>query len=256
MTSDQELPLYMELAAELRRAIESGQLPPDSKLPTEAELAEDRGISRNTVRLALAELTAAGLITKGRGRGGRRVQRRDVLEFRATLSESMARADERARGAASDAWVADNRDQGHEGTQVISVEIVKASPEIAERLGIPDGARTVVRHRLRLSDGKPHNLCSSSYPGEIAEGTPLANPEDIPQGVIALMREMGYEQVGYTDEIEARAPDPVEAQRLRIPTGWPVIVHTRIGRTETRPVRVTRTIWPADRTRLRYELPA
>lgn len=257
MTSQQELPLYRDLAAELRRAIVTGEIPPDSRLPTEAELAEENGVSRNTVRLALGELQAAGLITSGRGRGGRRVQRREVLEFHGSVSESMARADERVTvGTGVDAWVADNTDQGHEGTQTIAVEIAEAPPGIARLLQIPTGALAVVRRRLRLSDGKPHNLNDTWYPADIAEGTPIASPADVKQGIVALMREMGLVQVRYRDEIEGRAPDPTEAQRLRIPSGWPVIVQTRTGYTDTRPVKVTQTVWPADRTRLIYELPA
>jgi GntR family transcriptional regulator len=257
LTSEQELPLYRDLAAELRRAITAGELPPESRLPTEAELAEEHKVSRNTVRLALAELQAAGLITTGRGRGGRRVQRREMLEFHGSASESMARASERLNfGDGADAWVADNRDQGHEGTQQISVEICEAPPEIARLLEIPASERVIVRRRLRLSDGKPHNLNDTWYPADIAEGSPIAHPADVPQGTIALMKEMGYVQVRYRDEIEGRAPDPTEARRLRIPSGWPVIVQTRTGYTTERPVKVTVTIWPADRARLIYELPA
>lgn len=257
MTSDQEIPLYRDLASDLRQEIESGELPPGSPLPTEYELAEKHGVSRNTVRLALAELQSAGLITTGRGRGGRRVQTRNVLEFNGSASESMARADERMRmGTAVDAWVADNKDQEHTGTQQISVEIVLPPTVVAEHLNLPVGEQAVVRRRLRLSDGKPHNLNDTWYPLDIAEGSPIMHPADVPQGTVALMRDMGYEQVRYRDEIEARSPDPSEARRLRIPSGWPVIVQTRTGYTATRPVKVTITVWPADRCRLVYELPA
>lgn len=254
MVSEQEMPLYRDLAAELRRAIVSGVLPPGSQLDTEAELAEQHRVSRNTVRLALAALQTEGLITTGRGRGGRRVQRREVLDFYGARSESRGRADERAISGA-DAWVADNRDQGREGTQQIAVEIAEAPPRIAGLLEIEAGSPIVVRRRVRVSSGSPHNLNDSWYPADIATGTPIAHPADIPQGVIKLMAEMGHVQIRYRDEIDARMPDPSEVQRLRIPTGWPVIVQTRTGYTETRPVRVTVTVWPADRSRLIYELP-
>lgn len=250
--SEQDVPLYRELAAALREAITSGQMEAGSVVPTEAELAAEHKVSRNTVRLALAELQAEGLITTGRGRGGRRVQRREVLEFYGSRSESM----NRRQSAGVDAWVADNKDQGRSGTQTISVAIEQAPARIAKLLNIEAGAAVVVRRRVRFSDGIPHNLNDTWYPADIAEGTPIMHPADVPQGVIALMREMGYVQVGYRDEIEARMPDPSEAQRLRIPTGWPVIVQIRTGYTEQRPVKVTVGIWPADRSRLVYELPA
>lgn len=257
MTSEQEEPLYLALADELRQEIVSGQRPPGSRLPGEEELAEEKGVSRNTVRLAMKELQGAGLVTSGRGRSGRRVQSRNVLEFYASASESMARADERMTiGRGVDTWVADNKDQGHEGTQAISVEITEAPPRIARKLGLSDGDQVVVRRRLRFSDGKPHNANDTWYPADIAKDTAIMSPADIPQGVIAYMRELGYEQVRYRDELEARAPDPIERRRLNIPSGWPVIVQVRIGFTATRPVKVTETVWAADRTRLVYELPA
>ena len=56
-------PLYQRIAADLRRAITTGELPPGSQLPTEQELGERYGVSRNTVRLALAQLTNEGVIT-------------------------------------------------------------------------------------------------------------------------------------------------------------------------------------------------
>ena len=53
MTSQQETALYRDLAAELRCAIVSGEAVGGLQLATEAELADEHGISRNTVRLAL-----------------------------------------------------------------------------------------------------------------------------------------------------------------------------------------------------------
>jgi len=257
MTSQQEQALYRSLAAELRQAIQDGELAPGSQLATEAELAEEHGVSRNTVRLALAELQAAGLITTGRGRGGRRVQRREILDFHGSVSESMARADQRmTMGQGFDAWVADLLEQGRTGTQTIAVEIGEPPAHIATLLGIPAGTSAVVRRRLRFSNGAPHNLNDTWYPADIAENTPIMHPADVKQGTIALMRDMGYVQVRYRDEIEARTPDPAEAQRLRIPSGWPVIIQTRTGYTEERAVKVTVTVWPADRSRLIYEVPA
>lgn len=254
-SSERDEPLYRELAEDLRQAIKSGRLIPGSPLPTEADLAAQYQVSRNTVRLALGALTGEGLITAGRGRGGRRVQRREPLEYYASRSESMDRADER-QIVGVDAWVADNRDLGRDGTQHITVEIEQAPPDIAKRLDLDIDQPVVVRRRIRFSNGEPHNLNDTWYPADIAEGTPIMHPADVPQGTIALMRELGYAQVRYIDEVETRMPNPNEIHRLRIPQGFPVIVQTRVGHTTERPVKVTVTIWPGDRTKLIYELPA
>jgi GntR family transcriptional regulator len=60
---------YKALAAELRTAILAGEFPPDHQLPTEAELALKRGISRQTVRQAFQELVSESLVYRVRGRG-------------------------------------------------------------------------------------------------------------------------------------------------------------------------------------------
>lgn len=62
-------PAYQTLAAELREAILAGEFPPHRRLPTEAELAESRGLSRQTVRQAFAQLVAESLVYRVRGRG-------------------------------------------------------------------------------------------------------------------------------------------------------------------------------------------
>jgi GntR family transcriptional regulator, transcriptional repressor for pyruvate dehydrogenase complex len=54
----------------IRTAILSGELPPGSRLPSEAELARQFDVSRNTVREALGGLVTMKLITKVPGSGG------------------------------------------------------------------------------------------------------------------------------------------------------------------------------------------
>jgi DNA-binding GntR family transcriptional regulator len=60
---------YKALAAELREAILSGTVKPHEQLPTENELAAQKGVSRQTVRQAFRELVAESLVYRVRGRG-------------------------------------------------------------------------------------------------------------------------------------------------------------------------------------------
>jgi DNA-binding GntR family transcriptional regulator len=62
-------PLYVQLAAILRRAIESGQLAPRDPVPSESYLMGEHDVSRGTVRHALEILRAEGLIQTFPGRG-------------------------------------------------------------------------------------------------------------------------------------------------------------------------------------------
>ena len=62
-------PLWSRLAQTLAGDILSGRLPVGSLLPTEAQLMNDYGMSRHTVRSALAELVHLGLIRRSPRRG-------------------------------------------------------------------------------------------------------------------------------------------------------------------------------------------
>lgn len=62
-------PAYRLLADELTREILSGTYAQEEALPTEAELVESHGLSRQTVRRAFQELVSSGLVYRVAGRG-------------------------------------------------------------------------------------------------------------------------------------------------------------------------------------------
>ncbi len=64
-------PQYLMLAQSLIRDIEAGRYPISSLLPTEAQLSEQFGMSRHTVREAIRRLQEAGLVTRQQGVGTR-----------------------------------------------------------------------------------------------------------------------------------------------------------------------------------------
>src|SRR3954447_16839122 len=61
---------YEVVAERLRQRVVHGELPPGSRLPNEATLAVDFGVSRATVREALRVLAAQNLIRTSKGAGG------------------------------------------------------------------------------------------------------------------------------------------------------------------------------------------
>ena len=66
---DDPIPLYKQLLAEVRTRIVAGEWPNGSKLPTEAELAAELGVSRVTIRQALSAAVEAGLVVRVPGKG-------------------------------------------------------------------------------------------------------------------------------------------------------------------------------------------
>jgi GntR family transcriptional regulator len=62
-------PLYTQLANILRDMIKSGDLQPRAPLPSESYLQQEQGVSRGTVRMAVAILRDEGLVVTIGGRG-------------------------------------------------------------------------------------------------------------------------------------------------------------------------------------------
>ena len=57
-------PRYLQIAADLRRAIADGRYPLGAQLPTEHELCAQLGVSRFTIREAIRVLATAGLVRR------------------------------------------------------------------------------------------------------------------------------------------------------------------------------------------------
>jgi DNA-binding GntR family transcriptional regulator len=71
------LPLYQQVAAELRAQIERGEYAQCRRLPSEPELVRRHRVSRETVRRAFTELQVAGLVCVVHGKG--RFVREDAM---------------------------------------------------------------------------------------------------------------------------------------------------------------------------------
>ncbi|HEX6500174.1 MAG TPA: GntR family transcriptional regulator [Micromonosporaceae bacterium] len=242
--------LYRRIAADLREAIRAGQLQPGDRLPTEQELGTRYGVSRNTVRLAVAMLANEGAIVSTPGRGTF-VRDRAVITYHASWAEKR----ERLASDQSDAYRAELESQGRAPEyRGFEMRIVPATAELAERLAVEVGDSLVSRGFLRLVDGEPASIQDSYYPMDIAQECGLITPHDIPQGTVRAMAEHGYTEVGYIDEITTRMPTPEEAAKLALGTGAPVLVYARTTYTKQRPLRLTLTIFAGDRNRVVYEL--
>ena len=68
---DESVPIYDQVAADIRRAIADGEAQPGERLPPTIDLAEVLGVNKNTVIRALHILRDEGLLDFTRGRGVR-----------------------------------------------------------------------------------------------------------------------------------------------------------------------------------------
>jgi len=68
-TGPSALPVYQEIASQLRVQIESGEVEAGTRLPAIRSLASVLGVNRDTVSLAYESLASAGLVESTVGRG-------------------------------------------------------------------------------------------------------------------------------------------------------------------------------------------
>ncbi|WP_327086594.1 GntR family transcriptional regulator [Nonomuraea sp. NBC_01738] len=241
--------LYQQVASELRRAIYSGDYGPGAQLPTEEELRQRHGVSRNTVRLAVAELVNEGLVTRAPRRGT------IVRERRALLMHPQRELETQPTGEPREAFAFAVSQEGREPSQDIEVVTILPTEDIASRLELGDGDLALVRRRLRYVDGQPYNTNDSYYPAHLVRDSEIARPGDITRGANRVLEELGHAQVRVVDDIWARMPNQTEVDRLQLELGTPVVVYVRVGydRDDT-PVRVAVSVLPADKHLIRYEL--
>jgi GntR family transcriptional regulator len=249
-------PMYRQIAEELRARIASGDLPkvPDGPLPTELELREEFGASRNTVRDAIKWLISLGLVETRPGQGTFVVAKINPYVTTLTGDPSSGGGDEtyyiaEVQAARRQSDISEPR-----------VEIQKADGVIARSLRIKEGADVVSRHQERSIDGTPWSLQTSFYPMTlVAQGaTKLIQATTIEGGAVAYLAAVcGIHQAGYRDTIAVRAPDPTEIQTFKLPADGrvPVFEIFRVGFDKKGDrIRLTITVYPSDRNRLRIDV--
>jgi GntR family transcriptional regulator len=240
-------PMYRQIAEDLREQIESGQLEPGQQLRTEIELRERYNASRNTVRDAIKWLTSLGLVETKPGQGTFVVQKIDP--FVTTLTGDPGTG--RVEGASYQSEV--NKQKRKPETSPVQVEIQEASDGMATTLGISQGAEVISRHERRFIDGTPWSMQTSYYPVEFADrgAERLRSARDIAEGTVEYLADnLHIRQVGYSDRITVRAPNPSEADFFKLPSDGRVPMY-EITRTaydgNGQPMRVTVIVYPADR---------
>lgn len=247
-TSDRAV--FRQIADRLREAIDKGRFKEGDKLPSETELVEHFGVSRMTVRNALALLQQEGLAVSEHGKG---VFVRPRPPVRRLASDRFAR---RHRDQGKSAFTVEAEAAGSR-PEVDSLEVKEERPsqDIAARLGSP--RKVLARRRRYLLDGRPVEFATSYLPLDLARDTPIAQPNPGPGGIYARLEEMGHHLDHFDEEIRARMPSPAEVRTLHLASGVPVIHLIRTAfDAEGRAVEVCDTVMAADAYVLSYQLPA
>ncbi|MEV7978873.1 GntR family transcriptional regulator [Streptomyces sp. NPDC086519] len=244
-----EQPAYLRVAGDLRKKIVDGSLPPHTRLPSQARIREEYGVSDTVALEARKVLMAEGLV-EGRSGSGTYVRERPV-------PRRVARSGFRPAGGATP-FRQEQSDATARGTWESSSEQTEAGAAIADRLGIRLGDRVMCTRYLFRDAGEPMMLSTSWEPLAVTGRTPVMLPEEGPlggMGVVERMRAIDVVVDNVTEEVGAR---PGLAEELLVLGGVPghvVLVIQRTYYASGRPVETADVVIPADRYRASYHLP-
>lgn len=205
------VPLYFQIAENLKAAIETAVIQPGERLDNEIQLSERLSVSRPTVRQAIQRLTHEGLVVRQRGVGtvvvNRRIQRKLALT---SLYEDL-------------------RASGREpATTVLSVEQVTADEEVATALGISPGQTVTRIERLREADGCPLAVMRNYLPADLLQGTDTESVLSR-SGLYETLRQRGVQFHSADEVIGARKVTTAEAALLRVPRNSTVLTMSRVA---------------------------
>jgi DNA-binding GntR family transcriptional regulator len=244
-----EQPAYLRVAGDLRKKIVDGLLPPHTRLPSQARIREEYGVSDTVALEARKVLMAEGLV-EGRSGSGTYVREQPV-------PRRIARSGFRPQSGATP-FRQEQADAEARGTWESSSQQTEASRAVARRLGIEPGDRVMRTRYLFRESGEPMMLSTSWEPLAVTGRTPVMLPEEGPlggMGVVERMRAIDVIVDNVTEEVGARPGLAEELQALGGVPGHVVLVVQRTYYASGRPVETADVVIPADRYRVAYHLP-
>jgi DNA-binding transcriptional MocR family regulator len=164
LNRDSHIPLYNQIAIQVREMIIRGALKVGDRLPANRELAKSLGVNRSTVTTAYEELTADGLITSRIGSGtfvsavphSRAMEAEEVRRQPSPMPWSALLADQRR-----DEWLSGMIRTSALGKSLVSLDYALPAPEL---FPVDDFRRAVDRVLRREARGFLQLGTSDGYP--------------------------------------------------------------------------------------------
>jgi GntR family transcriptional regulator len=231
------MPLWAQLRADLVRRLEAGAF--DADFPGEMVLVADYGVSRHTVRSALRELRADGVVLAERGRRPRLATQTAITQPLGALYSLFASVES----------------AGLRQTSVIRARDLCADGVVAERLGLEASTPLFRLERLRLAGGEPLALDTVWLPAEI--GAVLMDTDFTHTALYdELAARAGVRLDGGREHIRGVVPTRSQRRLLGIGPSTGALAISRLGHAAGRPVEWRHTLIRGDRFSLLAEFSA
>ncbi|MDF8365988.1 GntR family transcriptional regulator [Achromobacter anxifer] len=231
-------PLYARVETALAAEIAAGSLSPGSQLPTEDQLIQRFAVSRTTVRKAVENLVARGLVEIRRGKG--------TFVTEPKLTQALT---------GLSGFVEDMEALGRRATaRLLDKRPVPATEDVARQLGVARGAMVYRIERVRLADGVALSFDETYLPLDIGEKVASNDLEAEPIfDLLELRYDLPLIEAEY--QLEAVIADERVALALGIAAGSPIFLIERTSYTEgQRPVDYEKLYYRGDLIRFSTRL--
>jgi GntR family transcriptional regulator len=227
------VPLHHQLFVVLRDQILRGLYAPGAPIPNEMRLGELFGVSRITVRRAVADLESQGLLEKRHGRGT--FVRMDLPPQRPAATLGFV--------------VSLRKQQRNTQVTVLELDIATAPPVIALQLELSATDRAIHAVRLRSANGRPLMVTDAWVPERV--GVRITRSRLSRHGLYELLMQEGIRFGRVVQEISAEPADPRLAQLLQVTPGSPLLrMHRILYDTEGRAVQHITIHFTPERSRI------
>lgn len=224
-------PLYHQIYLVLREQIRSGAIPSNTLLPGEQQLARMFNVSRITVKRALNELAADGLLNRHRGRGTIVTDSAAVPVVKGSFDNLLESL--RIMGLETE-------------IEVLDVANIHASEPIAKLLEVETGTRVQRAVRRRKLQGEPFSHLVTHIPGDISDRYPVKDLATT--SMLILLERSGSPVFDAEQWITAVAAEPLVASALGVSVGAPLLKVERVMRdVNGRPVQLIHSHYRSDR---------
>jgi GntR family transcriptional regulator len=211
VSPDAGVPLHRQLFLVLHDEIDRGVIAPGEALPTEQTLCDQFGVSRITVRRALADLAEGGYIERRQGVGS------FVREHDPADSSLMA-------GSYMDGL---RQTQFETKVDVVELGVRRPPRAVADDLGVYCDLLHIVRVRRQRRTGEPLIVTDAWLPKEFADT--LTEPALLRAALYELLSDAGVTLDRVQHEITAEIAGPRHAQLLDTAIGAALLRLNRLA---------------------------
>ncbi len=222
------VPLYKQIANLLAQDIKDGKYTAGDKLPSELMLKDLFGVSRITIRAAIAELIDEGLLVRSQGKGTFIAQQKSMLSANdhPGFTESCRLAGRSA------------------STQLLSIDYTYPSPGECQFLQLKETEKIIMTKRLRFIENYPTVIETNHY---IPDFSFLFN-EDLNGSLFAILAKYDIYVKDSIRTLEICSATRAEADMLEIKNNTPLLLFKdKQSDQNGRPIFISKQLYTTER---------